>query len=256
MILNFLEIFILSAVQGITEFLPISSSAHLIILSYLADFQTSSLAIDVGAHFGSLLAILFFFRKDILNFSKNYHLLKLVIIGSIPLFVFGYIFFVSGFIYILRDIRIIAWSTLIFAIILFIADKNKTNNILEKNLNFNKILMISLFQVFALIPGVSRAGIVITAGRFLGFSRYDSSKISFFLSIPALLGATVLASGNIKVLSLEQNIILLTTIICSFIFSYFTIKFFLKFIRNFSLNLFVLYRIIISIFLFWITFVN
>jgi undecaprenyl-diphosphatase len=254
MFLNFLEVFILSAVQGITEFLPISSSAHLIILSSLANFKTSSLVIDVGAHLGSLFAILFYFRDDLLNYSKNIIIFKLICIGSVPLFIFGFFFYWTGLIYYLRDIQIIAWTTLIFGILLYIADKSKVKKKLGKNLNIKLILVIGFFQVLALIPGVSRAGIAITAGRFLKFDRYDSSKISFLLSIPALLGASILMIIDIKDISFEQNILLLNTVILSFIFSYITIVFFLKFIRKFSLNTFVIYRILISIFLFYIIF--
>ena len=250
MFLNFLEVFILSAVQGITEFLPISSSAHLIILSSIANFKTNSLVVHVGAHLGSLFAILFYFRGDLLNYSKNTIIIKLICIGSIPLFIFGYFFYWTGLIYYLRDIQVIAWATLIFGILLYIADKNKVEKKLDKNLNIKLILFIGFFQVLALIPGVSRAGIAITAGRFLKFDRYDASKISFLLSVPALLGASIFMIRDIKDLTFDQNFLLLNAVILSFIFSYITIKFFLKFIRKFSLNIFVIYRILFSIFLF------
>ena len=118
---NLIEILILSAVQGISEFLPISSSAHLILVSNLYDFKISSLLIDISLHLGSLFAIIFYFRKDLFDLKHNQRLLNLILIGSIPLIIFGYILHSTELIYLLRDIKVIAWTTLFFGIILFFA---------------------------------------------------------------------------------------------------------------------------------------
>ena len=250
MLSNIIEIIILSLVQGVSEFLPISSSAHLIIVSTLYEFQSSSLLIDVSLHLGSLLAIIFFFRKDLLDLKNNQKLLSLIILGSIPLIIVGYILYKTEYIYILRDIKVIAWTTLIFGIILYIADKCKFDNKISSNLNLKTILYIGLFQTLALIPGVSRAGITITAARILRFNRFDSSKISFLLAIPALIGASVLGLKDITSQNFEFSYLVFIAIILSFLFSYCTVKFFLKYINKFSLNIFVIYRIIIAIILF------
>ncbi len=250
MLSNIIEIIILSIVQGISEFLPISSSAHLIIVSTLYEFKSSSLLIDVSLHLGSLFAIIFYFRKELLNLQNNQKLLLLIIFGSIPLMLVGYILYTSQLIHLLRNIKVIAWATLIFGIILYIADKNKFDKKISVNLNIKTILYIGLFQVLALIPGVSRAGITITAARIFKFNRFDSSKISFFLAIPALTGASALGLKNIFEQSVQINYIVFIAIILSFLFSYFTIKFFLKYIEKFSLNIFVLYRIFIALILF------
>jgi len=247
---DFIEILILSAVQGISEFLPISSSAHLIIASNLYDLKTSSLLIDISLHLGSLLAIIFFFRKDLFDLKNNQKLLKLIIIGSIPLIVFGYILHATEVIHLLRNIKIIAWTTLIFGIILFFADQRKIDQNISTNLNIKSIIFIGLFQILALIPGVSRAGITITAARILKFNRVDSSKISFLLSIPALAGASVLSLKDIFNQAIDINYLILSAIISAFIFSFFTIKFFLIYINKFSMNVFVIYRIIIALILF------
>ena len=249
---DFIEILILSAIQGISEFLPISSSAHLIIVSNLYNLKSSSLLIDVSLHLGSLMAIIFYFRKDLLDLRENQKLLTLIIIGSIPLIIFGYLLYSTDLIHILRDIKVIAWTTLFFAIILFFADQRKTNQNISTNLNIKSILFIGLFQILALIPGVSRAGISITAARFLNFNRVDSSKISFLLSIPALAGASFLGLKDAFEQSLDLNYLILIAVILSFLFSYITVKFFLNYLKKFSLNLFVIYRIIISIILFLI----
>ena len=252
MIRDFIEILILSAVQGISEFLPISSSAHLILISSFYDLSTSSLLIDISLHLGSLLAIIFFFRKDLLNLRYNQKLLLLIIVGSMPLIIFGYILYNTELIYFLRNIKIIAWTTLFFGIILYFADQRKIDQKISTNLNIKSILFIGLFQLLALIPGVSRAGITITAARFLKFNRVDSSKIAFLLSIPALAGASFLGLKDALEQSIKINYLLIIAVILSFIFSYMTVNFFLKYINKFSLNIFVIYRIIVSIILFYL----
>ena len=249
MLLDFIEILILSAIQGVSEFLPISSSAHLIIVSSLYDLKASSLLIDISLHLGSLLAIIFYFRKELFDLKNNQKLLKLIIIGSIPLIIFGYILHSTELIYLLRNIKVIAWTTLLFAIILYFADQKKTNQDILNDLNMKSIIFIGLFQILALIPGVSRAGITMTAARFLKFNRVDSGKISFLLSIPALAGASFLGLKDIQNESLEINILVLIAIVLSFLFSYITVKFFLNYLNKFSLNIFVIYRLIIALIL-------
>jgi|TARA_B110000438_G_C15727527_1_gene612709 undecaprenyl-diphosphatase len=250
MLTGFIEIVILSLIQGISEFLPISSSAHLVVVSTLYEFNSSSLLIDVSLHLGSLLAITYFFRKELIDLKHNQKLLSLMVFGSIPLIVVGYILYKTELIYLLRDIKIIAWTTLIFGIILYFADKSRFDKKISSNLNLKIILYIGLFQILALIPGVSRAGITITAARIFKFNRFDSSKISFLLAIPALLGASVLGLKDVINQSFELNYLVFIAIILSFLSSYFTVKFFLEYINNFSLNIFVIYRIIVAIILF------
>ena len=252
MIQNFIEIFILSAVQGISEFLPISSSAHLILLSNFYNFRSSSLLIDVGLHFGSLLAIVFYFRKELFDLKNNRKLLILMVVGSFPLIIFGYFLYTTETIHLLRNIKVIAWTTLFFGIILYLADQRKVDKNISSNLNIRSILIIGFFQILALIPGVSRAGITMTAARFLNFNRVDSGKISFLLSIPALTGASFLSLKNITTQSIEVNYLILIAILLSFLFSYITIRFFLIYINKFSLSVFVIYRVIIGFILIFI----
>jgi len=247
---NIIEVLILSAIQGISEFLPISSSAHLILVSNLYEFKSSSLLIDISLHLGSLFSIIYFFRKDLLNIKNNQRLLILITLGSIPLIIVGYILYSTGIIYSLRNIKVIAWTTLIFGIILYIADRSRFDKKISSNLNFQSIIFISLFQIISLIPGVSRAGITITAARILKFNRFDSSKISFLLSIPALAGASFLSLKDIFYQTIEFNYLVIIAIISSFIFSFITVKFFLIYINKFSMNAFVIYRVIIALILF------
>ena len=249
---EFLEIFILSAVQGISEFLPISSSAHLILISSFFELKTNSLLIDISLHLGSLIAIVFYFRKDLFDLNNNRKYLNLILFGSIPLLIFGYILHTSELIYLLRNIKIIAFTSLFFGIILFFSDQAKTEKNISTNLDFKSIIFIGLFQILALIPGVSRAGITLTAARFLKFNRVDSVKISFMLSIPALAGASFLGLKDLIRQPLEINYLIIFAIILSFLFSFITVKFFLNFINKFSLNIFIIYRILLSLILFGI----
>ena len=249
---NLIEVIILSAVQGISEFLPISSSAHLILVSSLYQFKSSSLLIDISLHLGSLFAIIYFFRKELLDIKNNKRLLSLIIVGSIPLITVGYILYSTELIYALRNIKVIAWSTLIFGFVLYIADRNRFDKKISSNLNLKAIIFISFFQILSLIPGVSRAGITITAARILKFNRVDSTKISFLLSIPALSGASFLGLKDLFEQTTEFNYLVLVAVSTSFIFSFITVKFFLNYINKFSMNIFVYYRIIIALILFFI----
>ena len=246
---DFIEILILSAIQGISEFLPISSSAHLILISNFYDFKTSSLLIDISLHLGSLFAIMFYFKKDIFDLKNNKRLLGLIMVGSIPLMIFGYILHSSDLIYFVRNVEIIAWTTLFFGLILYFSDQSKTEKNISKNLNLKSIIFIGIFQILALIPGVSRAGITITAARFLNYNRVDSTKISFLLSIPALIGASSLGITDAFKQTLEINYLSIIAIILSFLFSFITVKYFLKYVNNFSLNIFVIYRVFLGIIL-------
>ena len=247
---NIIEVLILSAIQGISEFLPISSSAHLILVSSLYEFKSSSLLIDISLHLGSLFAIIYYFKMDLLDIKNNKRLLSLIIVGSIPLIIVGYVLYSTGIIYKLRDVKVIAWATLIFGVVLYVADRNRFDKKISSNLNLRSIFFISIFQIISLIPGVSRAGITITAARILRFNRLDSSKISFLLSIPALSGASFLGLKDIFSKSVEFNYLVIVAILTSFIFSFLTVKFFLIYINKFSMNAFVIYRVIIALILF------
>ena len=244
------EILILGLIQGISEFLPISSAAHLVLFSKYYEFNNQNLLIDISLHLGSLIAITFYFRKDLFNFVQNKSFLIKILLGTIPIIPVGYILYQTGLINNLRSLEVIGWMSLIFGILLYIADKFKITKKIDTEFTNSSAIIIGLFQVLALIPGVSRSGITITSGRLLGFNRLDSAKISFFLSIPTLGAASLLGIYNIyKEGNAELNFLAIIAVIFSFIFSYFTIVLFLNFIKKFSLNVFVIYRIILSLFI-------
>ncbi len=249
--LSSIEILILSAIQGIFEFLPVSSAAHLFLVTKYYSFINQNLLIDICLHLGSLLAIIVYFRSDLFHFIKNRNFLIKILVGTIPIIPVGYILYQTSIIEHLRNLEIIGWMSLIFGILLYISDKSKVTKQINKDQFTNKAaLFIGLFQVLSLIPGVSRSGITITSGRVLGFDRIDATKISFFLSIPTLLAASIMGVYKIYIEeSADLNFLAIIAIIFSFIFSYATIALFFNFIKKFSLKIFVIYRIIFSLFI-------
>jgi undecaprenyl-diphosphatase len=245
-----IEIFLLSLVQGITEFLPISSSSHLIILSKYTNFENQGLGIDISLHIGSFLAVITYFHKDIINFFQNKKLFLKILIASIPVMVFGFILIQTNFIERLRNIEVIGWATLVFGILLYISDRFKLERNISTNFNLRSAIFIGFFQILSLVPGVSRSGISITAARFLNFKRFDAAKISFLLSIPTLGAVSIFGLKNLFI-NEDANISLfnLISIFLSYVFSLITINYFLKYIKSFSLNIFVIYRVLLGVIL-------
>ena len=242
-----IEIFILSIVQGITEFLPVSSSSHLIVISKYFNFSNQSLSLDVSLHIGSFFAIIFYFREEIFNFFQNKELFLKIFISSIPIMVAGYFLVKFNLIEQLRNMEVIGWTTIIFGILLYISDKFENTKKINESFGFKSALYIGLLQVLALIPGVSRSGIAITAARTLKFERVESSKISFLLSIPTLAAVSIYGLQNVLVSkNVSFSLINLFAIFLSFITSYLTIKYFLKYVKKFNLNIFVGYRILLG----------
>ena len=245
-----IEIFILSIIQGVTEFLPVSSSSHLIIISKYLNFENQSLSIDVSLHIGSFIAVITYFRKDIVNFIKNKELFFKIFLSSIPVMLTGFLLVKFELINQLRNLQVIGWTTIIFGILLYLSDKFSVENKIDNNFTIKSAIIIGVLQIFSLIPGVSRSGITITAARILKFNRFDSAKISFFLSIPTLAAVSFFGFKNLYISNnLDFSTLNLTSIFLSFVFSFITIKFFLNYIKNFNLNVFVIYRIILGIFL-------
>ena len=243
-----IDIFLLSLIQGITEFLPISSSSHLMIFSNYSGFENRSLSIDISLHIGSFLAVITYFYKDIINFIKNKKLFLKIFIASIPVMIFGFFLIETNLIEKLRNIQIIGWTTLFFGILLYVSDKFKLKKIISTDLNYKSAIFIGFFQILSLIPGVSRSGISITAARFLNFKRVEAAKISFLLSIPTLGAVSAFGLKN-TFTSQDMNISILNfvSIFLSYIFSLITINYFLKYIQKFSLNIFVIYRILLGL---------
>lgn len=239
-----IEIIFLSLIQGVTEFIPVSSSSHLFLISEFVDFKQKSLTIDVSLHIGSFLAVLTYFYKDIANLIENKKLLIKIFISSLPVILVGFVLIQTNLIENFRNLKVIGWTTLIFGVLLFLSDRFDIRKTLSSDFDFKAVLIIGFFQILSLVPGVSRSGITITAARFLKFKRLDAAKISFLISIPTLGAVSLYGLKNIIISEdLNFSIINIISIIFSFLFSLMTIKYFLKYIQKFSLDLFVVYRV-------------
>ena len=250
-------IIILSLIQGITEFLPISSSAHLIIIPEFFLNIDSSRGFDVSLHFGSLLAVIYYLKKDLIKIisdtmyfnidNEGFIILKNLIISTIPIIIVGFLVHINNF-DIIRSLEVIGWTTLIFGILLGIADRNLKVIKIFKSLNLKDAILIGIAQTLAIIPGTSRSGIVITTGLYMGFSRFDASKYSLLLSIPVIIAATTLESIN---LFIEKGFFfnneMIMGIILSFCVALITITLFMNWINKASLKIFVAYRIMFGI---------
>ncbi len=259
--MSFLNIILLSLVQGISEFLPVSSSAHLLFLSKLFGVREPSLSFVVALHAGSLLAILFYFYKDIWTLIKGFfgifkgavtfefYQSLILIIATLPaIFVGFYINKVNLDIF--RTSFSIGVMSIIFGILLYISDKSSTAFSNSRYMTIRRGFLIGLGQALALIPGVSRSGMTLTAARFLGFSRSFSAKFIFIMAIPVILGAIVIKGYDM----FQENTPVLTQeiglgILLSFVFSLCFLHLLLKWLKNHSLFPIVVYRICLGILL-------
>ena len=243
-----IKILFLSAVQGMSEFIPVSSSGLLVIFENILEIKNNNLLINATMHGGSLAAVIIFFYKDLLGLWKNHLLLINLIIATLPVVVIGGLLKYFGLIEQIMNIAVIGYATIFFGILLFISDKNKQEKKLISSISNKEAFIIGLYQVLALIPGTSRSGITITGARFLRFNRVDAAKFSFLLSIPTLSAAFILSSYEIIKLNEEAfNLVSLFAFFFSFMFSITTIKYFLIFLKKFSLNIFVIFRICLGV---------
>ena len=248
--MEIINIIILSFIQGVTEFLPISSSAHQVLLSQLSNFPDQGLGFDIALHTGSLLAILIYFKDEIKKIfvmtDDGRHYLKLMIFASIPLPIIGIIFIDYVSLY-MRNIQPIAIMTIIFALALYFVDKNRKESKKIINCSYSLMFFIGLMQTLAIMPGVSRAGVVITAALLVGFTRKDSIRISFLLSIPAIFMASTYQT--VQFLSTDEIILIQDYILgflFSHIFSYLTIKLFISTINKVTFYPYIIYRIFLG----------
>ena len=250
-----LQLILLSLVQGLTEFLPVSSSAHLVLLSEFLGEEDQGIIFDVGVHFGTLLAALVYFRSDlkkmIINLgshkllSEENNLTTNLVIGVIPILLAG--FLLRDFVNLhLRNSEVIAYATIVFGIFLYTAQLRKGKEDLD-SVNLKQALIIGLFQCLALIPGTSRSGITITAGLFLGLSATAASRFSFLLAIPTI-GAIALAELiRISFIDITDNGTELSiALIISFLVAYISIDMFLKLIDRIGFTPFVIYRLLLG----------
>ncbi len=246
------EAIFLGILQGITEFLPISSSAHLYIIPYFTHQTYQGLKFDVMLHLASSLAIILYFWRDWLKFVKEGFacpknegkFLWLIAAATVPAGICG-IFFERTAEHLFRNPFWIATNLMIFAFLLLAADLKYSGEKKTLSLTLKDALIIGLFQCLALMPGVSRSGITITAALFLGYNREDSAKISFYLALPVIMGAGLLE--GLKLTAADFNLALLFGFVFSLISAILTINFLLSYLQKRNLKIFVYYRILLGI---------
>ena len=261
------HIIVLAIVQGLTEFLPISSSGHLNLIHLLSPLPDQGPIIDVALHVGSLFAVfLYFWRdtgqlaigaRDTLTFQRTEaaRLLQLLIVATVPLFAIGFVLFKTGVIEALRTIEVIAWANLVFAILIYVVDKRARQARAFGQFDIKSAIGIGLFQVFALLPGASRAGTCMTAARAFGFKRTESARLATLMAIPAILGAGLLATLDV----LEQGDLRLgldaiTAAVLAFVVAYLSIWGMMALLSRTSMTPFVIYRVVIGLILLWIAY--
>ena len=261
--MDFIQTIVLSLVQGLSEFLPISSSAHLILVPKLGDWPDQGLAFDVVVHMGTLSAIVFYYRAIIKILINDffYSVVKIqtvgqsklawgVLLGTIPVGLSGLLF--KDFIEVnLRSTEVIAYSTLVFGLLLGFASWINTRNQSSRvELSWQDIGFVGLMQALALIPGTSRSGITITAGLLIGLSKNTSTQFAFLLSIPVItLSALLMLLDLYQQPQVADWPMLLIGFLVSAISAYFTVVFFIKLLDTIGLMPFVVYRIILGVLL-------
>ncbi|OKH87760.1 undecaprenyl-diphosphate phosphatase [Thalassospira sp. TSL5-1] len=253
------HIILLAVVQGITEFLPISSSGHLVLTPAITGAADQGLLLDVSVHVGTLLAVLIYFWRDVLamiigffrlftgRMTPGARMALHIIVATIPVVAVGFYLKESGIEEQMRSVEIIAWTTLVFGIILWVADKvGMTINRIE-HMGWASSIVIGLAQVIALIPGVSRSGITMTAARFMSYERSDAAQFSMLMSIPVILGAGLLAGLDLhKAGNMQLNREVMMAIGFSFITALITIAVLMSWLKRASFTPFAIYRIILG----------
>jgi undecaprenyl-diphosphatase len=263
--MTLIQIIVLSLIQGLTEFLPVSSSAHLILGSRIFSWPDQGLVFDVATHLGTLLAVLVYFRKDLWNMvvpwlgsskgdEDSRKLGLTLIVASIPAIVAGGL--LHGWVEsALRDVRVIAFSTIGFGLLLWWADARFSRSKLMQDMNMKSGVIIGLAQMLALVPGTSRSGITITMGRMLGFDADSAARFSFLLSIPIIAAAG--GYGVLRMLLHDAPIDWFQfglAIVLSALAGWLCIAAFLALLKRVGLVPFVVYRLALGVALLWIAF--
>jgi undecaprenyl-diphosphatase len=261
--MSWFEAVVLALVQGLTEFLPISSSAHLILPSQVLGWDDQGLAFDVAVHVGTLLAIAIYFRQEVIQLTSAWlrsvsrrtqsaeqkqdsRLAWLIIVSTIPAGLSGFLFndFISEN---LRSTAVIAATTLIFGVALYISDQYGRRTLSIRDININAAIIIGLSQALALIPGTSRSGITMTAALLIGYSRDAAARYSFLLSIPLIAAAGLLKGKELMETGSDNDwfLVILGTVV-AFLSAYTCIHWFLRLLDKIGFTPFVIYRLLLG----------
>ncbi len=271
--MDFFQVFILSIIQGITEFLPISSSGHLILLPELTDWPDQGLLMDVSVHVGTLLAVLLYFWRDTKGLFLGFfatlgirpakmavrgtlydRLFMVIVIATLPVVGFGYLIKTMDWNDPMRNATVIGVTSIVFGLLLYVVDQKCERRRGVENVGIKEGLFMGLAQAIALIPGTSRSGITMTAGRYLGMRREDAARFSMLMAIP-----TILAAGTLLIkdaLEAGYNDTIGDALIggtTSFVVAIATIHFLMQWLKQASMTIFVVYRVLLGAgLLYWV----
>ena len=250
--LSLLQIIILSIIQAVTEFLPISSSAHLLLPSKVLGWPDQGIIFDITVHFATLMAVLIYFRDEFLRFSfYSSKIFVFLVISTLPIMLIALL--VEGVGDYRWSLTSIAYANIFFALLLYISEKTSQQQYSNSDMTAKHAIVIGLFQTFSLISGASRSGTAITGSLFLSYKKSEAAKFSLMLSIPTILGALIFSFSEIN--TLKEDVYILTTFtafLTTFIVSYLSISLFLGLVKKLGYMPFIVYRLILGITLLWL----
>lgn len=266
--MSLIHLLILAIIQGLTEFLPVSSSGHLILMPLLTGQADQGQAIDVAVHIGTLGAVILYFWKDVQTALKGcldiltgkFHtqaarFAALLIIATIPVVIAGFILKITGYSEAMRSIKVIGWAMLIFGVVLYFADQKGAQSKQSADWNLADAIKMGLWQTLALIPGTSRSGITITGARQLGYSREDGARIAMLMSIPTIIASAVLLGAEvISTADMQMAKDSAIAAVFAFIAALFALSLMMKLLKTISFTPYVIYRVVLGVVLLWIAY--
>jgi undecaprenyl-diphosphatase len=258
--MSFLQQLLIAVIQGITEFLPISSSGHLILIPKLTDLPDQGPMIDVAVHIGSLLAIVIYFFRDVAGLARGglaslglgsdaqqRRLFAWIMVGTVPAVAFGAFLKLGGYLESFRVTDLVAVNLIVYGLLLGVADRWGRQEKCYEDMTLRDAAIVGVAQALALIPGTSRSGVTMTAARFLGYQRVEAARFSFLLGIPAVAGAGLLAALDLAEASARMQWDALVTGALTFVAAFGAMAFLMRFLRNSSMLIFVVYRVALGV---------
>lgn len=259
--MSLLHLFLVAIIQGVTEFLPISSSAHLILLPNLTGLQDQGQAIDIAVHVGTLGAVILFFWSDVREAlagvprllrgrldTRGAFLALCLVVGTIPVILFGLVLKLSGLDALLRSTALIGWAMLVFGVVLYWADRTGAEVREAEEWTLKHALIMGLWQAVALIPGTSRSGITITAGRMLGYTREGAARVAMLMSIPTIFASGVLLLTEVALTADAQTARDgAIAAVFSFLSALAALSLMMRLLRSVSFTPYVIYRVILGV---------
>lgn len=257
--MDFFQLLLIAIVQGITEFLPISSSGHLILIPFFTEFSDQGPLIDIAVHVGSLLAIIIYFWRDAIGLVRGglsnvglsddpqqKSLFWWIVIGTIPAVILGGVFYTLDVLENFRSTTLVGINLIVFGILLGVADQMGRQEKTYEQLTLRDAVLVGLAQAMALIPGTSRSGVTMTMARFLGYKRVEAARFSFLLSMPAVAGAGVLIAFDLAEATAEMQMDALIAGGLTFVSAFLTMAFLMNFLKKASMMVFVVYRVLLG----------